>query len=196
MNLKASISYMIVLLLVIAIAWGFAYKLHHSQSQVKRLTDNITTMQRDIEYFDSENGFLIARTQVLEFRRNELEKTNQGLEIELKELRVKQKRLETYSKTGIESTYSLSVPIQRSPRGDSTTFSYHNQWIDVQGVADSTTQQLRIHSIDTLVQVVYRGKRRRPYLWVFSPRILEQVIYSKNPNTQIVYNKTIQIVRK
>jgi hypothetical protein len=46
---------------------------------------------------------------------------------------------------------------------------------------------------DTLVQVVFRGKRIHPWLWIFSRRQLMQRIQLKNPQAQIHYSEIIQI---
>ena len=55
---------------------------------------------------------------------------------------------------------------------------------------DTITSQKQL---DSLIQVVYRGKRKQPWLWLFSPRPLEQLIYNKNPNSKISYQKTIKL---
>ena len=199
MNIKLTLSYILVLFLTMAIAVGFAIKLDKEQKTSKRLTNNIETQNSKLAYYDSENGFLIARNQVMQFTNSELETTNQSLEQEMKDLKIKTNRVTNYSKTATQTTYSITAKLRDSLIQDTisaSVFSYNNNWVSIRGMAQGDTQTLAIRSIDTLVQVVYKGKRRTPYLWFFSPRILEQVIYSKNPNTMIVYNKTIHIVKR
>ena len=199
MNIKLAFSYILVLFLIMAIAVGFAIKLDKEQKTTKRLTENIETQNSKLDYYDSENGFLIAKSQVLQYSNSELEATNQSLESELQDLKIKAKRVTDYSKTATQTNYTITTKLRDSITQDSSSasvFSFNNNWISIRGIAQGDTQTLAIRSIDTLVQVVYKGKRRKPYLWFFSSRLLEQVIYSKNPNTLIVYNKTIHIVKQ
>lgn len=197
-NIKLAASYILVLFLAMAIAIGYGIKLDNERETTKRLTSNIEAQNSQLAYYDSENGFLIAKSKVLEFTNSELETTNQSLEQELKNLKIKANRVTDYSKTATQTNYTITTKIRDSILFDSvqsSVFSFDNNWVSIRGMAQGDTQTLAIHSIDTLVQVVYKGKRRKPYLWFFSPRLLEQVIYSKNPNTLIVYNKTIHIVK-
>ena len=73
-------------------------------------------------------------------------------------------------------------------------FSYHDEFYDVSGIAHQGQQLLSIRSRDTMTQVVYR-KRKYPWLWVLSPKVLEQRVYFKNPNAHISYSRTINIMR-
>lgn len=197
-NIKLAASYILVLFLAMAIAIGYGIKLDNERETTKRLTSNIEAQNSQLAYYDSENGFLIAKSKVLEFTNSELETTNQGLEQELKDLKIKVNRVTNYSSTASQTDYTITTKIRDSILYDSvhrSVFSFDNNWVSIRGMAQGDTQTLAIRSIDTLVQVVYKGKRRKPYLWLFSPRLLEQVIYSKNPNTLIVYNKTIHITK-
>ena len=197
-NLKLAASYILVLFLAMAIAIGYGIKIDNERETTKRLTSNIEAQNSQLAYYDSENGFLIAKSKVLEFTNSELETTNQGLEQELKDLKIKANRVTDYSSTASQTDYTITTKLRDSILNDSvhrSVFSFDNNWVSIRGMAQGDTQTLAIRSIDTLVQVVYKGKRRKPYLWLFSPRLLEQVIYSKNPNTLIVYNKTIHITK-
>jgi hypothetical protein len=72
-------------------------------------------------------------------------------------------------------------------------FDYEDGYYSVHGQSWGDTQRVEVKSRDTLIQVVYKGRRERPELWIFSPRKLEQRLSLKNPNARIVYNKNIQI---
>ncbi|PZF71567.1 hypothetical protein DN068_15950 [Taibaiella soli] len=73
-------------------------------------------------------------------------------------------------------------------------FSYHDEFYDVSGIAHEGQQLVNINSRDTMTQVVY-SKRKNPWLWIFSPKVLEQRVYFKNPNAHIHYSRTINIQR-
>ena len=75
-------------------------------------------------------------------------------------------------------------------------FSYNDNFYNVHGIAHNSTQEVKINYQDTLVQVVFRGSRVKPWLWIFSPRKLQQRVTLKNPNAQITYSEFIQMQRR
>jgi hypothetical protein len=74
-----------------------------------------------------------------------------------------------------------------------SVFDYQDQWYQIKGVIEKDTQRLVIKSMDTLTQVLFYGERQKPWLWVFSPRKLQQRVSVTNPNATIKYSQTIQI---
>jgi hypothetical protein len=75
-------------------------------------------------------------------------------------------------------------------------FSYKDNFFNVHGLSHDSTQEVKINYQDTLVQVVYLGPREKPWLWIFSPRKLQQRVTLKNPNARITYSEFIQIQRR
>jgi len=73
-------------------------------------------------------------------------------------------------------------------------FNYRDAYYDISGYALRDRQVLHISSRDTMTQVVFRRRKHR-WLWIFSPRLLEQRVYFKNPHAHIYYSQTIQIDR-
>lgn len=73
-------------------------------------------------------------------------------------------------------------------------FHYHDEFYDVYGQAHEDQQTVHISSRDTMMQVVFR-KRKTPWLWIFSPKVLEQRVYFKNPDAHIQYSRTINITK-
>ena len=66
---------------------------------------------------------------------------------------------------------------------------------NIEGIAIGSTQNVSIQSTDSLMQVVYKGKRKKPYLWFFSKRQLEQVITNKNPNSKLECIKFAALIK-
>ncbi len=109
---------------------------------------------------------------------------------------VKLNRVTQVSTTVIGSEKHILTQLRDSVIRDTIhvkAFSYHDNWYDISGIATSDTQMVQIHSSDTLTQVVYWGERTRPWLWVFSPRKLEQRVSLSNPNAMIKFSSLIQI---
>jgi hypothetical protein len=75
-------------------------------------------------------------------------------------------------------------------------FDYNDDYYTVKGISEADTQRVSIASRDTLMQVVFRGKREKPWLWIFSPRKLEQRVALKNPNAVVEYSQIIQLMEQ
>ena len=73
------------------------------------------------------------------------------------------------------------------------TFEYDDGYFSITGSLDDYHQRLTMSYSDTLVQVVYKGEREKPWLWIFSKRKLMQRVSLKNPNAQIHYTNHIKI---
>jgi len=197
--MRIAITYFIVLCLTMLIAIGYGYLLHKEKQTTKRLLQNVATCNKQQEYYKTKNGLSAAKNDVLQHTSKELTIAEPKLVKELEDLNIKPKRMESSSETATETNYSIKTGLQDSITQDSTRvhfFRFNNSWFSIRGMAKGDTQTLAIRWVDSLLQVVYRGRRKHPYLWIFSPRILEQVITSKNPNTTIIFNKTIQIVKQ
>jgi hypothetical protein len=75
-------------------------------------------------------------------------------------------------------------------------FHYSDPWLELDGIAIGDTQKVRVRLSDTLVQVVFKGERTNPWLWVFSPRKLQQRAQLASPYSNIFYQQTIDIQTK
>lgn len=72
-------------------------------------------------------------------------------------------------------------------------FCYADRYMRLDGLARGDTQQVRVAITDTLLQVVHKGKRKYPWLWIFSPRELLQTVRLANPNATITYDEQIKV---
>jgi hypothetical protein len=170
----------------------------HQKQKSERLTGDFQAMNSKMVYYKTQNGTIAASNQALQVKVNELAIVYPKAETELTNLSVKPKRVQTYSESALVEDKEIHTTIRDSLLKDSViahTFSFHDDFYTVKGIQIGDSQLLKIHCIDTIIQVVYRGKRIRPWLWILSARTLQQVITAQNPNTAIVFNKTIQIVK-
>jgi len=197
--MKEQLSYWLIILILGLLAWGFGYEYYRQRQKSERLTQDFQALNGKLVYFKTQNGTIAVRNQALQVKVNELSTVFPKAETELENLSVKPNRVETYSESAMQQDKEIHTAIRDSVLPDSIharTFSYHDDFYSIKGVEIGDSQLVQIHSIDTIIQVVYHGKRIRPWLWIFSPRTLEQVISAKNPNTKIIFNKTIQIVKQ
>mgnify|MGYP000671018678 CR=1 FL=1 len=112
---------------------------------------------------------------------------------------VKLNRATQVSNTVIETQKNIITVVRDSIFHDTVrvkVFSYKDQWYQISGIGNDKTQQLSIFSTDTLTQVVFKGERIKPWLWIFSPRKLQQRVSVSNPNSTIKYSNLIQIQKQ
>ena len=144
-----------------------------------------------------ENGQLAAQNQVLQLKSKELSALLPELAAEVQGLNVRLGKTQSVSATGFTIQTPATVLIRDSVIYDTVQvrmFDFQDGFFTVQGKAIGNRQHLELSYQDTLVQVVYRGERERPWLWIFSPRKLMQRVSLKNPNAHIHYNQQIEII--
>jgi hypothetical protein len=149
-----------------------------------------------LDFVRTQNGKLAAQTNVLLLRTNELKQMFPAQAKSITDLGVKISRATQVSSTVIESEKNIVTVVRDSIVHDTVrvkVFSYRDQWYQVAGISDNNTQRLQIHTTDTLTQVVFKGEREKPWLWIFSPRKLQQRVSVSNPNATIKYSCLIQI---
>jgi len=144
-----------------------------------------------------ENGQLASENQVLQLKSKELAALLPELAAEVRGLNVRLGKAQSVSATGFTVQTPATVLLRDSVIYDTVqvrVFDYQDGFFAVQGKAIDNKQYLELSYQDTLVQVVYRGERERPWLWIFSPRKLMQRVSLKNPNAHIHYTKQIEII--
>jgi len=171
-------------------------KLHSSQQNYKRIKESFVNSESDLRIYKTLNGELAAKVDVLELRNNEIKNIYPHILSELKNLNINIRLAKQFSETVIEHRIEIHKELRDTIIGDSNkvkAFSYNNDFYDVNAIIQRDSIKMQINSKDSLIQVVYRGERKNPWLWFFSKRKLQQVIYSKNPNSHIQYSKVIEI---
>lgn len=187
--------------LVIAAIWGviaivFVRKFFSERAERERMQNNLAASQRQIAYYQTEKGQIAARTDALTLHYHELRQLYPEIIAEIKNLKVQAKHVENYSETVIHHEKEIVTKLRDSLLFDTVpvkVFNYADEFYNVTGIATADTQRVHIESTDSLIQVVYRGERHKPWLWIFSRRKLQQSILSKNPNSKIIYSRTIKI---
>jgi hypothetical protein len=121
------------------------------------------------------------------------------LEGQIDRLDVKAGRVQNASITGIQTGERLVTRLRDSVVFDTVpvkTFSYLDSHFRITGTIEGDQQTMDLLYQDTLVQTIYWGRRKHPWMWVFSRRQLEQRAALSNPNATITYAKSVQIKRR
>jgi hypothetical protein len=186
----------VLLLLLVSAAivlWSSNQRL---RLETARMTSNLQTLTSSLDYVRTQNGKLAAQTNVLLLRTNELKQMFPAQAKSITDLGVKLSRATQVSSTVIESEKNVVTLLRDSVIHDTIrvkVFTYADQWYRVAGISDNISQRLQIQTTDTLTQVVFKGEREKPWLWIFSPRKLQQRVSVSNPNATIKYSSVIQI---
>jgi hypothetical protein len=162
----------------------------------QRLESNVRSLSVGLKQIQLENGALAGQSEVLTLRIQEL-KTLFPMQFKaILDAGVKPARTQQVSTTVVETEKHIITTLRDSVIHDTVrvrVFSYSDPWYSIHGQALGDTQWVQIQSRDSLIQVVYKGERNNPWLWILSPRRLQQRIYSSNPNSTIKYSQLINI---
>jgi hypothetical protein len=157
------------------------------------------TLNASIKYVRTQNGKLAAQTDVLLLRADELKELFPVQAKTVTDMGIKLNRAKQLSNTVIETQKNIITRVRDSIIHDTVrvkVFSYKDQWCQINGIGNEKTQQLSIFTTDTITQIVFKGERIKPWLWIFSPRKLQQRISVSNPNATIKYSSLIQIQKR
>lgn len=164
----------------------------------ERLQDSLRQINQGITAFRTADERLGAETRVMSLRLEELSMLYPQLLAEIESLRINPERTVQVTSTVTQTEKQITTLLRDSLVRDTVlvrVFEFEDSYYSVRGVAEADTQHVDICSRDTMIQVVYRGRRKRPWMWILSPRDLEQRIAFKNPNASVEYSRTIQILK-
>ena len=168
------------------------------QEENDRLSRSLLQTVQELREIRTRSGQLAAENEVMELRLKELNALYPKLVGEIRNLRVSPRRTESVATTGYNTETRITTVLRDSVIYDTVRvrkFNWKDPWLTVTGMSRDSLQEMTIGYRDTLVQVVFRGERERPWLWFFSPRKLQQRVTLKNPNARIDYSGVIRVER-
>jgi hypothetical protein len=182
------------LLLVVAVALFLSWK--KEQSKYKQLLKTTSLLSQESKQLETENGLLMVENTVLSLRAQELTTLLPEIKNEISNLKVKLSKVQNFGVTSFEAAKTVELVLHDTIVLDTQqhkVFSYYDGFFRVNGVLHENKQKLDLSYKDTLVQVVFKGPREKPWLWIFSKRKLMQRVSLKNPNAQIHYSTFLKI---
>lgn len=189
----------LLFLFVCFVCYEYARMYYHEKHERDRITESFKASEQTLTYYRTQNGQLAAKNRTLQLRYNEVQQIFPKVLDEIRNLDIKPRHVTEYSETVVKSEKEIVTHLRDSIIQDTIrarVFNYRDSFYTVKGIAVGGSQKVQISSIDSLIQVVYKGKRLHPWLWIFSRRRIEQVITCKNPSNKIMYNRTIQITKR
>lgn len=170
-----------------------------AKQNYKRVNQSFANSKKELVKYRTVNDKLAAKVDVLQFRNAEIEKIYPEILEEIENLKIKDQRVTQYSESVLHYDIDIATDLKDSVDKDSVklhTFDYKNEFYAIKGEIKEDSINLNISSTDSIIQVIYKGERKKPWLWFLSKRKLEQVIYSKNPNSEILYSRSIEIINR
>ena len=187
------IAFLVFLVCAVLVLWNTNQRL---ELEAARMSSNMEAITASIDYVRTQNGKLAAQTNVLLLRTNELKTLFPVQAKTVRDMGIKLNRATQLSTTVIETQKNIVTVLRDSIIRDTIrvkVFTYADKWYQIKGVNQGDSQSLQIQTTDTLTQVVFKGEREKPWLWIFSPRKLQQRVSVSNPNATIKYSSLIQI---
>lgn len=178
------------------IAFQFGKMYFKERRDKNRVEDSWTVANQQIIYYKARNGNLVAKNNALQLKYAELKNIYPDIIAEIRNLNISPGHVEHFSETVIHQQKNIITTIHDSLIYDTIpmrVFNYKDEFYTVNGIAIADTQRVHIESRDSIIQVVYKGDRRKPLLWILSRRKLQQVVSCKNPNSKVEYSRFIEI---
>ena len=197
-TMKANIVITLTILVLVFSCFELGRMYLKERKEKDRVFQNFEAAESAIKLHKTRSGELVAQNQVLQLQYDEMKKIYPQILDEIKNLDIKPRNVTHYSETLVKQDKEIQTIIRDSIIMDTIparVFSYQDEFYQIKGIAIRDSQTVHISSIDSIIQVVYKGHRIHPWLWFFSKRKLEQTISCKNPNSTILYNKNIQILK-
>ena len=147
------------------------------------------------------NGKIASDCGVLSLKQNELNELFPVLKHDIQNLKIQTHNTELVSSTSFNTTKHIETtlfdsltPINTKDTIKYKTFTYKDNYFNIQGLIKDSVQWMDIQYTDTLTQIIYR-KRKHKWLGIFSPCVLSQRAQLSNPNAHIQFAQTIKILR-
>ena len=188
-----------ILIIILVIIFFLSRSLHRQRQENDRLSSNQTALFQDISYYRTRDSLSAASVERLTLTKKELEQNCEALARDIKDLKIKLKRVQSVSQASIETEHIIRTVVRDSlivrDRVDTLQcIDYHDNYLTLSGCIEHNHFSGHIMSRDTLLQVIHRV----PHRWWFikwGTKAVRQEIVSKNPHTHVVYSRYIELKR-
>lgn len=170
------------------------------QNETRRMEGNISALMQSVEYYRTESGKSAARVEKLELTRREIERNYQEVVQVAEKLKVKVKRLQAASTTGMQTEVRVETIVKDTviyrdreilPAGK---FDYLDAWARMEGVIRGEDIKIRLQVKDTLRQIIHRVPRRFLFFRWGTKAVVQEVV-SSSPYTEITYSEYLEFVK-
>lgn len=169
-------------------------------SEKKRFKDNQHSLLTEVKHYRTSDSLNAASVEKLTLSNKEFRQSNEGLMATIDELNIKVRRLQSVSQTGTKTEYVIKTQIKDSliyrdnnrPPDTLRCINYKDTWLKIAGCIQEKQFRGLIQSVDTIDQFVHRVPHKFLF-FKYGTKAIRQEILSKNPHTDIVYTKYIEL---
>lgn len=190
--------YLLIYAVAVTVILFWTYRRYAAENH--RLEQNQTALMQSVTHYRTKLGQEAASVQVLRLKCGEYEELRADDARKVRALGLKLRRLEAVAKTATQTAIEIKTPIRDTIILCDTIydtmrmFRWQDAWVKVEGVVAADSVECRVHSVDTLLQIVHRIPRRFLF-FRWGTKSLRQEVVSSNPHTRIVYSDYIKIER-
>lgn len=117
--------YLIIALFVMGgLLWLQTVRLRGERAESRRVQSNNEVLTDSVEFYRTESGKSAASRQVLELRASEMERYNAQMAVQVRELRIKVRRLEAAATTAMRTEVQITAPLKPVGRQPSAGEKY------------------------------------------------------------------------
>lgn len=166
-----------------------------------RLGENQRALLEDITFYKTRAGASAASVEKLTLTKKEFENKCTHLTKLCNELNIKLKRLQSASTASIENKAEFIAPLRDTIIIRDTVpvciqkFAWRDTWTKVEGIIQDHTVNCKVHSRDTIDQIVYRVPRKFLF-FRWGTKAIRQEIVTRNKNSTVTYTEYIELTRK
>ena len=210
---KKIISVLAVLFIVTIAAFIHSvHKCNQLQADLDRQTENVGTLNYDVEYGKLGDSLPVAQTHALQAKYDELQKLHLADTKLIKDLKVRLKDVQSVhtassitagtvhltpepsaapaiTSDSASGTSSSSVSVTPS----NPVYTYSDKWLSLR--IDISKRECQYSSRDSLTTIVSRIYKHRFLWWRWGTKGYDVRIVNFNPHSQVKYSRYIEIVK-
>lgn len=168
-----------------------------NEANAARLAANQETLLGQVEYYESENGELVASVQALTMQRDEFSELLTDEKRKVESLRVRIKDLESFGEVDTKTDVTIEAPILPPDtiyinEPIVGTFEWSDPWVRVVGELHPDSIKAQINITDTITIIAHRKPKG---WWIFKckGKITRYDAMSANPHTKINAIKYVEV---
>lgn len=185
-----------IVILGATLAWSFDRNAQ-IEANAARLEANQETLLGQVEYYESENGELLASVQALTMQRDEFEELLVAERKKVQSLGIRIKDLESMGEVDTKTDVTIEAPILPPDtiyinEPIVGTFEWSDPWVRVVGELHPESIKAQINITDTITIVAHRKAKG---WWIFrcKGKITHYDAVSANPHTTINHIEYVEL---
>ena len=176
--MKATAQTVLIWIFLIFVTGSSLYLYIKEQGNSSRLLYDLKAAVEVAKDFRTLEGHQASKLKAQELTISELRRINPQIISAIKNLDIRPRLVTSYTQAAQTFQAEITVPVKDSLIAPVTeraavevkVLQYRDKWISINGVLDPDSARIKVAATDTIFTAIYKGDRRRPWLWVLSKR--------------------------